>query len=265
MKKKTTYTLLITLCIIGFWLFENYYTADTYSNPKSSDAHVVNMDFLPNSTTGEVIKHEFYTLSYSEPHEQAEWVAYELKKSHLTHDDRKRPYFIEDPKVSSKSADWRNYRGSGYDRGHLCPAGDRRFSEQAYNETFYTSNISPQDREFNAGVWNRLEQQVRNWCRTYGDLMVITGGVLEEGLEEIGEEDVDVPRAFYKIVLRKEGEQVKALAFLMDARESQASLNTFLVPIATLEARTGLDFFQKRPKSWQDKVEKAVDTSGWDF
>lgn len=256
---------MIVVCIIGFWLFENFYTPDTYSNPKRTGTPKVEMDYLPSSTTGEVVNHEFYTLSYSEPHEQAEWVAYELKKSHLTNDDRKRPYFIEDPEVSTKSADWRNYRGSGYDRGHLCPAGDRRFSEQAYNETFYTSNISPQDREFNAGVWNRLEQQVRYWCKKYGDLVVITGGVLEDGLEEIGEEDVDVPRAFYKIVLRKEGEQVKTLAFLMDARENQAPLDTFLVPIATLEARTGVDFFQKQSKSWQDRVEKAVDASGWDF
>lgn len=265
MRAKTLYSILIVVCIIGFWLFENFYTPDTYSNSKRSDTPKVEMDFLPSSTTGEVVNHEFYTLSYSEPHEQAEWVAYELKKSHLTNDDRKRPYFIEDPEVSTKSADWRNYRGSGYDRGHLCPAGDRRFSEQAYNETFYTSNISPQDREFNAGVWNRLEQQVRYWCKKYGDLVVITGGVLEDGLEEIGEEDVDVPRAFYKIVLRKEGEEVKALAFLMDARESQAPLDTFLVPIATLEARTGLDFFQKQAKSWQDRLEKTVDASDWDF
>lgn len=265
MRTKTLYSILIAVCIIGFWLFENFYTPDTYSNPQRTDAPAVHADFLPSSTTGEIVKHEFYTLSYSEHHEQAEWVAYELKKSHLTHDDRKRPYFIEDPKVSSKSADWKNYRGSGYDRGHLCPAGDRRFSEQAYNETFYTSNISPQDKEFNAGVWNRLEQQVRTWCRRYGDLVVITGGVLEEGLEEIGEEDVDVPRAFYKIILRKEGEQMKVLAFLMDARESQAPLDTFLVPVTLLEARTGLDFFQKQPKSWQDRLEKTVDASVWDF
>ncbi len=84
-----------------------------------------------------------------------------LKQSHLTHDDRKWPYFIEDLKVKSKSADWRNYKGSGFDRRQLCPAGDRRFSEFAYNETFYTSNVSPQNQEFNAGVWNRLEIQIR--------------------------------------------------------------------------------------------------------
>lgn len=265
MKNKTRYTILFVACVIGFWLFENFYTPASYSNPDSTGAHAIEPGFLPSSTTGDIIEHEFYMLSYSEPHEQAEWVAYELKKSHLTYDDRERPYFIEDPKVKTKSADWRNFRGSGYDRGHLCPAGDRRFSEYAYNETFYTSNISPQDKEFNAGVWNRLEQQVRYWCKKYGDLMVITGGILEEGLEEIGDEDVDVPKEFYKIVFRKSGKEMKVLAFLIPAKESSAPLKDFLVPIDTLEARTGLDFFKKQPGSWQDGLEKKVNASGWKF
>lgn len=98
-------------------------------------------------------------------------MAYTLKKQHLTYDDRKRPYLIEDPMVITKSADWRNYKGSGYDRGHLCPPGDHRFSEQAYNETFYTSNISPQDRDFNAGVWNRLEMQVGRRAKGHNELL----------------------------------------------------------------------------------------------
>ena len=134
----------------------------------------------------------YYALSYRPEYEQAEWVAYWLLPQHLTQDDRQRPYFEIDEKVPGNSAHWRNYKGSGYDRGHLCPAGDRRFSEQAYNETFFTSNVSPQDREFNAGIWNRLEQQVRRWCKRYGDLYIVTGGVLQPQLDEIGDEVVVV-------------------------------------------------------------------------
>ncbi|MGX1931186.1 DNA/RNA non-specific endonuclease [Flagellimonas sp. 2504JD4-2] len=266
MRNKTIYTLLFIACVIGFWVFENFYTPDTYSHPKEDENEtIVTSQLLPSSTGGDIIRHRHFVLSYSEPHEQAEWVAYELKRSHLTQDDRRRPYFIEDPKIRTKSADWRNYKGSGYDRGHLCPAGDRRFSEQAYNETFYTSNISPQDRDFNAGVWNRLEQQVRYWCKKYGDLTVITGGVLENGLEEIGEEDVDVPNAFYKIVFRKDGDSVQILCFLIPNKESSASLKHFLIPIDELEEITFIDFFENQPKAWQKKIEEKVDASGWKF
>lgn len=267
MNRKTLYSVLIICCIVGFWLFENFYTPAPYSKPtpNGEENSAVLESYLPSSTTGEIVRHNHFMLSYSEPHEQAEWVAYTLKKSHLTYDDRERPYFVEDPKVRTKSADWRNYRGSGYDRGHLCPAGDRRFSEYAYNETFYTSNISPQDKDFNAGIWNRLEQKVRQWCKQYGDLVVITGGVLEEGLDEIGDEDVDVPMAFYKIVVRPEGNTPKVLAFLMPAQESEEPLEDFLVPIDALEERTGIDFFENQSEEWQANLEREVYKAGWKF
>ena len=265
MKNRTLYAILMCICIVGFWLFENFYTPATYSSAERPETEKVNPDLLPSSTTGEVINHNYFTLSYSEPHEQAEWVAYTLEQEHLTYDDRKRPYFIEDPKVSTKSADWRNYRGSGYDKGHLLPAGDRRFSEQAYNETFYTSNISPQDKHFNAGIWNRLEQKVRYWCKKYGDLMVVTGGVLDNDLVEIGDEDVDVPRLFYKIVLRGEGDDASVVAFLIPAEESEEPLKDFLVPIDEIEKKTGIDFFEKQPEAWQSKLESQVNATGWKF
>ena len=121
-------------------------------------------DFLPSSSGGQVVKHQYYTLSYNEVHEQAEWVAYELKKSYIKNNDFKRPFFIADAKVTTGSADWRNYKNTNYDKGHLCPAGDMEFALDAYNDTFFTSNISPQVRNFNNGVWNRLEQKVRYWA-----------------------------------------------------------------------------------------------------
>jgi len=267
MSRRTWYLILIAICTIGFWLFENFYTPSTYGNPDEdvSKAEIFPEELLPESTSKNIAVHSYYLLSYSEPHEQAEWVAYTLKKSHLTYDDRERPYFIEDPKVKSGSADWRNYKNSGYDRGHLCPAGDRRFSEYAYNETFYTSNISPQDREFNAGVWNRLEQKVRYWCKKYGELHVITGGVLEKGLYEIGEEDVDVPEYFYKIVSRKSGSELKVIAFLIPNEPSNDELKSFVVSVADIEKVTKIDFFEKLSIEVEEELENEVRQSEWKF
>jgi endonuclease G len=260
------YTVLILICVIGFWLFENFYTPATYSH---SDGDTVSSSFpkelLPTSTTGEIVGHNYFSLSYNEPFEQAEWVAYILDKSHLTYDDRKRPYFIEDPFVSSKSADWKNYRGSGYDRGHLVPAGDRRFSEQAYNETFYTSNISPQNRKFNAGIWNDLEKQTRRWAKKYGELYVITGGVLTNGLVEIGEEDVDVPDVFYKIIARKKGNQLIAIAFMIPNKPQLKPLSKFIVSIDDVEKVTGIDFFNGLSVNQQDSFEQITINTDWKF
>ncbi len=260
------YTSLLLVCVVGFWLFENFYTPGTYSEGSDGATKTtISKLFLPSSTTGEIVEHNHFRLSYHEDFEQAEWVAYMLTKDHLTYEDRRRPYFIEDPKVSTKSADWRNYKGSGYDRGHLCPAGDRRFSEQAYNETFYTSNIVPQDKDFNAGVWNRLELQIRQWAKKYGTLFVVTGGVLEDGLEEIGDEDVDVPRYFYKIVARGDTSNPKLIGFLMLGVESTRPLREFVVPIDKIERMTGIDFFENLTNDKEDELERGVKIEDWKF
>ena len=264
MKRRTWATILFIICVIGFWVFENFYTPETYGSSDTKNQILPDRELWP-SSKGEIVKHQYFMLSYRDAYEQAEWVAYVLKQEQLTQDDRRRPYFIEDPKVSSKSADWRNYKGSGYDRGHLCPAGDRRFLEQAYNETFYTSNISPQDRDFNAGVWNRLEQKTRYWCKKYGDLVVITGGILEKGLEEIGEEDVDVPDQFYKIIYRNGEEGEALIAFLMPNEESNQPLQDFVVPVGEIEALTRLNFFENKSKAWQNQFEKRTALSRWKF
>lgn len=265
-KKRRIYTILMILCIIGFWLFENFYTPASYSDFSNLGSKTeMPLDLLPASTTGAFVEQQHYVLSYNEPFEQAEWVAYVLKREHLTDDDRKRPYFIEDPKVPTKSADWKNYRGSGYDRGHLCPAGDRRFSEQAYNETFYTSNISPQVNDFNAGVWNRLEMKVRQWAKRYGTVFVFTGGVLESGLPEIGDEDVDVPQYYYKIVAKGDIDKLEVIGFLMAAKESTQRLQKFMVTVDEIENRTGIDFFERLPEQVEAKVESTVVTDEWQF
>lgn len=265
-KNRTIYTVLLLICVLGFWLFENFYTPDTYTSPNGQSIQTDMPSYaLPSSTTGAIVKHDYFSLSYSESFEQAEWVAYALEKQHLTYDDRKRPYFIEDPKVKTKSADWRNYKRSGYDRGHLCPAGDRRFSEFAYNETFYTSNISPQNREFNAGVWNQLENKTRQWVKKYGTHYVITGGVLENGLEEIGDEDVDVPRYYYKILAKGSAENLKAIAFLMENKPSSKRIEEFVVTIDEVEKRTGIDFFSELPNELEDTLESKINTGNWKF
>ena len=190
-------------------------------------------------------------------------MAYELKKSDLTKNEFERPYFIEDKKVKTKSADWRNYKNSGYDRGHLCPAGDRRMSFEAYNETFLTSNISPQDHDFNAGIWNRLEQKVRYWAEKYDGVYIVTGGVLKENLKTIGDENVSVPNKFYKIIVDASGGNYKAVAFLIPNKPSSESFYEYAVSIDEIEARTEIDFFPQLPDSIENKLEQMVDLKAW--
>ncbi len=268
MNRKYTYILLVLLVTTGLFYLEKYVDSTqtptpTVSETSQSESSEFDASFFPSSTTGVVIDHTNYSLSYSEDHEQAEWVAYEIQKDHLSQNEFKRPYFIQDNKVRSESADWRNYKNSGYDRGHLCPAGARRFSLDAYNETFLTSNISPQDHGFNSGIWNRLEQKVRRWAQQHDGVFVITGGVLKDGLKTIGKERVSVPNEFYKIVIDASGKEPKAIAFLIPNRDTSQSYFDFVTTIDAIEAKTGIDFLQGLPDEVEQSMESTVQASYW--
>ncbi|WP_245891696.1 DNA/RNA non-specific endonuclease [Flavobacterium faecale] len=219
--------------------------------------------YLPTSTTNQIVKHSYYVLSYNEKVEQAEWVAYELKREYVENNDFKRPYFIEDPKVKTRSADWRNYKNSGYDKGHLCPAGDMEFNLDAYNDTFYTSNISPQNHEFNGGIWNRLEQKVRYWAEKENGIIVITGGILKGTSKTIGSQKVVVPDYFYKIIFENEAGKQKMIAFLMPNEKSNKALYEYVVSVDKIEALTGIDFFPKLEDKAENALEKNTDSKLW--
>lgn len=268
MKRKYTYPLLVILFTLGYLFFEKY-TEQKIDAPiveqGKLEKEATNTYFLPSSTTGDVIHHNYYSLSYSEAHEQAEWVAYELTKNQVKSSGFKRPYFEVDPAVKTKSAHWRNYKNSGYDRGHLCPAGDRAFSKAAYNETFLTSNISPQEHAFNAGVWNRLEQKVRYWAKKYDGVYVVTGGILEDEIDTIGSENVTVPGSFYKIIYDRSQGEVRMLAFLMEHKESTEPLYKFVTSVDQLEKLTGIDFFPELKDDQEEKLEAAASYKGWSF
>ncbi|MCW1148095.1 DNA/RNA non-specific endonuclease [Flavobacterium lacisediminis] len=220
-------------------------------------------DFLPTSTTSDVYKRNTYVFSYSEDHEQSEWVAYYLDNNDVKSTNFDRPFFEQDPLVESVSADWRNYKNSGYDKGHLCPAGDRKGSYDEYNETFFTSNISPQEHDFNSGVWNRLEEKVRYWAVKSDGLFVVTGGVLSNNLKTIGKEDVSVPNYFYKVLLSKDGS--KMIGFLVPHENSNQPLYEFVVSVDEIEKMTGIDFYPNLPDEIENRLESKSDYKDWSF
>jgi endonuclease G len=268
MTKKRIYSLIAIIIILGVYGYEHFLT-EKETTEIIQEGETVKVDtneyFLPTSTTGQVVHHEGYSLSYSESHEQAEWVAYELKKSHLANTNFKRPYFEIDKAVKTGAAHWRNYKKSGYDRGHLCPAGDRRYTKAAHDETFLTSNISPQEHNFNSGVWNTLEQKVRYWARKYDGVFVVTGGVLKGSMETIGDENVSVPNQFYKVLIDNNTGKTKVIAFLMPHKDSNQPLYKFVVSVDEIEALTGIDFFTELEDGLETKLEASSDYKGWSF
>ena len=221
--------------------------------------------YLPTSTTKQVIKHSYYALSYNEKYEQAEWVSYFLRSQNEGIGHYKRPRFINDPKVTTESADTDNYKKSGYDRGHLCAAADMRFSKTAYDETFYTSNISPQKHNFNGGIWKLLEEKSRYWATKYNGIYVVTGGILHKGLPTIGSEKVAIPNYFYKILYCNFKGKNKMVAFLMPSVKSKDPLYKFVVSVDSVEKMTGIDFFPQLNDAIEKELESKSDYKAWAF
>lgn len=231
-------------------------------NPKSKIECQVPEEIFP-ASSGELVRHTWYTLGYSEDHEQAEWVAYELTRERLDKKWAERPNsFRPDPEVRTESATPRDYNSSGYDKGHLCPAADMAFDAAAIDETFFMSNMSPQVPAFNMGVWRELEELTRDWARRFNHLYVVTGPVLTQpGQGQIGFSKVTVPSYYYKVLLAPD--QQKAIAFILPNQVSEKPVIDYACSIDKVENSTGIDFFPQLLKGLDEELEGSLDKDAW--
>lgn len=211
---------------------------------------------LPDSRI--IVRHFAYTLEYSEKHEQAIWVAYFLTPERTRGIWKRCDHFRADPMIPTGSAEPEDYKGSGYDKGHLAPAADMAWDSTAMCESFYMSNMSPQTPSFNRGVWKRLEDQVRTWAEESDTLWIVTGPVLKESLPSIGTNHVNVPEYFYKVILGVKGTEWEGVGFVLANEGSKKPLDSFAVTIDSVESLTGLDFFPDLPDSLEKLIESSV-------
>ncbi len=242
------------------------YTPSDQHQPEdgSAEASKVPEFFLPAlQHTEEVIHHFAYDLVYNEIHEQAQWVAYTLKPESLVKRCSRTDDFRIDPLVSSGTADVNDYRGSGYDRGHLVPAGDMVWSTTAMTESFFFSNISPQNPSFNRGIWKKLEELMRTWAKDADSLCIVTGPLLTEGLPTLGGNAVSIPKAYFKVILRFKGAQMKGIGFVLPNLRSTQSLKTYALSIDSVESLTGIDFFAGLSDDTENQVESILCSSCW--
>jgi len=199
---------------------------------------------------GEIIDHEYFSLSYVERHEQAEWVYYKITRgtTERTND------FREDTDINTESASLGDYKGSGYDRGHLCPAADMKINKLAMSESFLLSNMSPQLPGFNRGVWKRLEAKVRGWGYRH-DTYVATGPIFRDNRGFIGENEVTIPGAYYKVVYQPSTNLM--IGFILSHQKSEASLVSFVVPVDYVESLTSIDFFPQLEDELEVRLEST--------
>ena len=214
-----------------------------------------------------VVSRTGYALGFSRYHRQPRWVSYQLTRAMVQKRAASRQglEFQPDPTFPNDCAQQVDYTRSGYDRGHLAPAADLNWSPRAMAESFYFSNVSPQDHAFNAGIWQQLEDQMRHFAYTEGEIYIVTGPILPEKKQKtIGPNQVTVPAAFYKVVLST-GPPRKMLAFILPNVNSKQPLQHFLVPAAEVERRTGLRFFTSLPPDEAARLKANTSPDGWQW
>ncbi|MDC7231753.1 MAG: DNA/RNA non-specific endonuclease [Spirochaetales bacterium] len=213
-----------------------------------------------------VLARAYYTLQYNEQFEQADWVAYELTREELEGTTPRKDSFRSDPDIVTGSATLKDYKGSGYDRGHLAPAADMKMSPESMADSFYMSNMSPQSPGLNRGIWKELEGKVRDWASEYGAVYVVTGPVLtEDEYPVIGVNEVAVPDYYFKVVLDYTEPERKGIAFILPNRRREGALQEYALTIDEAEDLTGIDFFPLLPDEMEEALEGDLDLSLWGF
>jgi len=213
-----------------------------------------------------------YVLSYNSARKGPNWVSWELNPSYLGDAARQDSYRTDDTlPAGMPQATLADYRYSGWDRGHMCPSGDRTKTTSANAQTFYLSNMLPQSAESNAGPWAQLETYARNLASNGDELFIIAGGIFVGGSQTIGA-GVEVPDDLFKVivVLDEPGQDAAAvtdatrvIGVVMPNDDAAISpgdaWRQFRIPVRDIEQLTGLDFLSEVPLGVQDVVETRVD------
>lgn len=216
---------------------------------------------------GVELEYTGYTTSYNFEHNCPNWSAWKLtkKRTEGTIPRCTKFYTYEDlPKANC--VDYYDYKDSGYDRGHMCPAGDMKWDADAMHDCFYMTNMCPQNPSLNSGSWKRLEEACRSWARTEGTIYIVCGPVFKENTrhEKIGiNHAIDVPEGFFKAVLSVRKGHEKAIAFYYSNTSEKQPMSATATSVDEIEKLINLDLFYTLDYELQKRVESTYNLSDW--
>lgn len=210
-----------------------------------------------------VLQRTSYVVSYNKQTRCPNWVAWQLTADHTDGELKRMNNFHEDEDCPRPRATLQDYKGSGWSRGHMCPAGDNKWSREAMYDSFSLVNVCPQDSKHNSGVWNSMEMDCRQWARKYGEVFIVCGPVWTKGKHQtIGPNKVQVPEAFFKVVLRLKPKPA-GFGFITRNNEGTKKRDLYYNSIDQVERITGIDFFPALPDDIENEVEAKADISDW--
>ena len=259
---KTALWIVIVFALI--FLLGRFIYNDLYPTPKIEvQANGLTDVKLPAEMKNVVCQYSGFTSYFNPDTHIPNCVAYEIIESETTGDEPRKKSFEADHTIDG-CAESSDYRNSGYDRGHMAPAADMKWSKEAMEESFLMTNICPQVKSLNSGIWHRLEQRVREWATRDSSIIVVCGPIFTPGkpVEQIGEIGVAVPHRFFK-ALYAPGRNI-GIAFIFDNDKVKGELRKYAVTIDSVERETGLDLFYNLPDDIENEVENQCNYKLWE-
>lgn len=259
---KTALWIVIVFALI--FLLGRFIYNDLYPTPKIEvQANGLTDVKLPAEMKNVVCQYSGFTSYFNPDTHIPNCVAYEIIESETTGDEPRKKSFEADHTIDG-CAESSDYRNSGYDRGHMAPAADMKWSKEAMEESFLMTNICPQVKSLNSGIWHRLEQRVREWAARDSSIIVVCGPIFTPGkpVEQIGEIGVAVPHRFFK-ALYAPGRNI-GIAFIFDNDKVKGELRKYAVTIDSVERETGLDLFYNLPDDIENEVENQCNYKLWE-
>lgn len=261
--KSISWLIAIAILCIGGWSLTSS-VEDSESKPKQNDTFENLEDVVtPNSFPSQVVNYEGMTLSFNRDMHIPNWVAWELTATEVAGNYPRDDNFRGDDNVVGSAEKW-DYSYSGYDRGHMAPAGDMKWSKKAMDESFYMTNMCPQAKTLNTGAWKRLEEKCRQWAEIDSAIIIVCGPVLTDSINEfIGDSRVAVPQRFFKVILSPYVDQPRGIGFIMPNTKVPGGMQAAAVSIDEVERITGLDFFASLPDEIENEVESQCRFHYW--
>lgn len=258
------FLLVVVIALIAGCLTKKNENHSTTAEPTGELSIELAIPKLDKAIVSQVIEHTGYTVSYNRKRRNPNWVAYELTAEEVDGKEPRNGDFIPDPDLKGAQATDEDYKNCGWDRGHLAPAADMKWSKEAMEESFYLSNISPQNNNLNRGVWKSIEELTRNAAVKHKNVLVVTGPVFtkEKGLGKIGKNKVLIPNGFYKVLLINDC-GYKGIGFYCENKAGKKKLSSYAVSIDSIEHITGIDFFHTLPDEIENNVESEYNWNIW--
>ena len=276
-KNKNLKYAAVFLLIIGiayFWnrlspgaIDKNFDTPQQSESPSPSKS-VIDIKQLDKVTADKqlpsIIKeYEGFTVNFNPDNKTPNYVSWILQ-GHETEGATARSNNFWTDRDLEGCPDTRDYSRSGYDRGHMCPAGEQKWSDEAMNHSFVMANICPQKHDLNTGAWKTLEDKERIWAKRDSAIVIVAGPIYEESDKEtIGKNKVRVPSAFFKVLLAPYADPIRAIGFVYPNMRCDGNMQAYAVSVDDVEKMTGLDFFAALPDEIENDIESVVPFKDW--